>query len=78
MPPRAAKKTPGPGSKRGARSARATPKTQSQSKVAEEPVKVEEVPVEAKEDVKIEEMRVEEKPLELESVTKLEVSVRSK
>lgn len=72
MPPRAAKRTPGPGAKRG-RAARAAPKTQSQPEVvAEVSVEVEEVPVEVREVVKIEEKLVEEKPVEFESVTKME------
>ncbi|KAK4364303.1 hypothetical protein RND71_015661 [Anisodus tanguticus] len=57
MPPKAVRKTPtGSGSKRGARTARGTPKSQAKSVILEETMKVEE----KKEELKVE----EEKPVE--------------
>ncbi|XP_059651662.1 heterogeneous nuclear ribonucleoprotein Q-like [Cornus florida] len=60
MPPRTVRKTAaGPGTKR-ARATRGIPKTQSQPEVAEEPVKVEEVEVEVKEEVKVDSLEIKE------------------
>lgn len=62
MPPRSAKKaTGGPGTKRGARATRGTPKAQqNQPDVAQQSVKAEEVSVEVKEEVKVEQVNLVE------------------
>ncbi|KAM7472017.1 hypothetical protein LguiA_010200 [Lonicera macranthoides] len=63
MPPRVAKKATGPGTKRKAKSARATPK--KNPAVAEESLEVEEeIPVEVKEEVKVHQVVEETKPVD--------------
>lgn len=63
MPPRVAKKVTGPGTKRTAKSTRATPK--KKPAVAEESVKIEEeIPVEVKEEVKVHQVVEEKKPVD--------------
>lgn len=62
MPPRSAKKAvAGPGTKRGARATRGTPKAQqNQPDVAQQSVKAEEVSVEVKDEVKVEQVNLVE------------------